>query len=275
DNLYSSSVVALDGDTGTLKWYYQFSPHNEYDYDATEIPVLLDTEWQGRQRKTMMFANRNGLFYVLDRQNGEFFSGKPFVRVTWMKGFDEKGRPILTPSSGSSYEGTLAFPGNQGATNWYSPSYSPLTGLFYIPTWENYASVFVKADGKYQEGKYFGGGRGNNVVQGLGAPPFNYKNEDEGYGVVRAIDPKTGKIKWDFKMRDFTDAGIMTTAANVLFSGGREGYFFALDARTGKLLWRASLGGYVTSAPITYSVNGRQYVAVDAGNSLFVWALRN
>lgn len=273
DNLYSSSLVALDPNTGKLKWYYQFNPHNEFDYDATEIPVLVDTDWQGRPRKTLMFANRNGVFYVFDRQDGRFLMGKPFVRVTWMTGFEEDGRPKLAPGIGASLDGTLVYPGNQGATNWYSPSYSPKTGLFYIPTWEDYSSVFIKIKGKYQEGKYFGGGWGLPVLDGLGNAPMNFKNDEEGYGVVRAIDPKTGQKRWDFKMSDFTDAGIMTTATNLLFSGGREGYFFALDATSGELLWRSSVGGPVMSAPITYAVNGRQYVAVDAGNCLFVWSL--
>src|SRR5256714_327606 len=272
DNLYSSSVVALDGDTGKLKWYYQFSPHNEFDYDATQVPVLVDVEWQGRPRKTMMFANRNGVFYVLDRQDGQFLMGKPFVKVTWMTGFDEKGRPIMSPSATSTTEGTLIYPGNQGGTNWYNPSYSPRTGLFYIPTWDNYASVFVKGEAKYEEGKNFGGGRPTAPLLNLGNGPLNYKSEEEGFGAIRAIDPKTGQKKWDFKMGDFTDAGIMTTSTDLLLSGGREGYFFALDARNGQLLWRATVGGRVTSGPMTYSVNGRQYVAVEAGNSLFVYA---
>jgi alcohol dehydrogenase (cytochrome c) len=274
DNLYSSSVVALDADTGKLKWYYQFSPHNEFDYDATQVPVLVDTEWQGRTRKTLMFANRNGVFYVLDRESGQFLLGKPFVKVTWMTGFDEKGRPVMSPSATSTREGTLIYPGNQGGTNWYNPSYSPRTGLFYIPTWDNYSSVFVKGDAKYEEGKNFGGGRPTAPLLNLGNGPLNYKSEEEGFGAIRAIDPKTGQKKWDFKMGDFTDAGILTTATDLLFSGGREGYFFALDARNGQLLWRATVGGRVTSGPMTYSVNGKQFVAVDAGNSLFVWALR-
>jgi alcohol dehydrogenase (cytochrome c) len=274
DNLYSDSVVALDADTGKLKWYYQFSPHDEFDYDAVQVPVLVDMEWQGRPRKLMMWANRNGLFYVLDRTNGQFLMGKPFVKVTWMDGFDEKGRPKKLASAASSKTGTLIFPGNQGGTNWYNPSYSPRTGLFYIPAWDDYSSNFVKVEQEYVEGRTFGGGgprpTGPNAVAG----GFNYSREGDTYGAVRAIDPKTGEKKWDFKMSDVTDAGILTTASDLLFSGGREGYFFALDARNGNLLWRAAVGGRVMSGPMTYSVNGRQYVAVCGGNSLFVWALR-
>jgi len=275
DNLYSDSVVALDADTGKLKWYYQFSPHDEFDYDSVQVPVLVDTVWQGRPRKLMMWANRNGLFYVLDRVNGQFLMGKPFVKVNWMNGFDERGRPMKLASAASSKEGTLILPGNQGGTNYYNPSYSPRTGLFYIPAWDNYSSLYVKQDQEYVEGRTFGGGGPRPTTSAPVAPGgSNFRSEDDIYGAVRAIDPKTGEKKWEFKMADVTDAGILTTASDVLFSGGREGYFFALDARDGKLLWKASVGGAVRSGPMTYTVNGRQYVAVDAGNSLFVFALR-
>jgi alcohol dehydrogenase (cytochrome c) len=279
DNLYSCSVVALDADTGKLKWYYQFSPHNEFDWDAVQIPVLVDMSWKGRDghqrpRKLMFWANRNGIFYVLDRSTGEFLLGKPFVKVTWMTGFDDKGRPIIPPGIGSSEQGTLIFPGNQGGTNWYSPSYSPRTGLFYIPSWVEYSSVFVKQDVTYTRGQRFPGGgesmRNAPVISGR----FNYRKDGDPYGAVRAIDPRTGEKKWDFWMADVTKGGVLTTASDLLFSGGQDGYFFALDARDGKLLWKASLGGVIMSSPMTYSVNGKQYVVVCAGNALFAFALR-
>jgi len=274
DNLYSDSVVALDADTGKLKWYYQFSPHDEFDYDSVQVPVLVDAEWKGQQRKLMMWANRNGLFYVIDRTSGQFLLGKPFAKVTWMNGFDERGRPMKVPAAASSKQGTLIFPGNQGATNWYNPSYSPRTGLFYIPTWDDYSSFFVKQDQDYTKGQTYGGGGPRNLTPPTTAGPFNYRKEGEQYGAIRAMDPKTGEKKWEFRMDDVTDAGVLTTASDLLFSGGREGYFFALDARNGSLLWKAAVGGHVASGPMTYSVNGRQYVAVSAGNSLFVYALR-
>src|SRR5215469_13835829 len=149
DNLYSDSVVALDADTGKLKWYYQFSPHDEFDYDSVQVPVLADMEWQGkdgqkRLRKIMLWANRNGLFYSLDRTTGEFLMGKPFVEVTWMNGFDEKGRPMRLPGAVATAEGTLIYPGNHGGTNWNSPSFSPRTGMFYVGAWAGYSSTFVK-----------------------------------------------------------------------------------------------------------------------------------
>ncbi|HEX4137604.1 MAG TPA: PQQ-binding-like beta-propeller repeat protein [Bryobacteraceae bacterium] len=140
DNLYSDSVVALDPDTGKLKWYYQFSPHDEFDFDSVQVPVLADMNWKGSPRKVMMWANRNGVFYVIDRTTGQFLLGKPFVEVNWMNGFDEKGRPMRVPGKVPTPQGTLIKPGNQGGTNWYSPSYSPKTGLFYIPAWE-YSSI--------------------------------------------------------------------------------------------------------------------------------------
>jgi alcohol dehydrogenase (cytochrome c) len=267
-------VVALDADTGKLKWHFQFSPHDEFDYDAVQIPVLVDMQWQGSLRKLMLWANRNGYFYVLDRASGQFLFGKPFVEVNWASGLDANGRPIRIPGMVPSREGTLIYPGNQGGTNWYNPSYSPRTGLFYIPSWVNYSTLYVKQDAQYVEGRTFGGGAPRAPVAGTRANNANFAKEDEGVGAVRAIDPRTGELKWQFTMADFTDAGILTTATNVLFSGGREGYFFALDARDGKLLWKAALGGRVTSGPMTYSVSGRQYVAIAAGNSLFSFALR-
>lgn len=274
DNLYSDCVVALDADTGKLKWYYQFSPHDEFDYDAVQVPVLADIEWQGQQRKAMLWANRNGFMYVLDRTTGQFLQGKAFVKVNWATGFDEKGRPMRAPGKLPTADGTLIYPGNQGGTNWYSPSYSPGTGLFYIPVWENYSSVFIKAPVEYEEGRRYMGASPRSTIGVFRGPQQNTRKEEEGFGAVRAFDPKTGEKKWEFKMADVTDAGILTTASNLLFSGGREGYFFALDARTGELLWKASLGGAIASGPMSYSVGGRQYVAVSAGSGLFVFALR-
>lgn len=264
DNLYSCSVIAVDADTGKLKWHYQFSPHNEFDWDSTQIPVLADIEWQGRPRKVMLFANRNGMFYVLDRVTGEFLKGQPFVKVNWATGFDAKGRPnqIIFPTR----EGVLVYPGNQGATNWYNPSYSPRTGLFYIPTWENSSTTYWlgEAPPEFHEGQNFSGP----------FPRGGARGEDT-YSAIRAIDPKTGEKKWDYRMAmPRTDAGVLTTASDVLFSGGADGNFYALDARDGKLLWQTNIGPTVISGPMTYSVDGNQYVSVVAGNVLFTFGLR-
>jgi alcohol dehydrogenase (cytochrome c) len=273
DNLYSDCVVALDPDTGKLKWYFQFTPHDTLDYDSVQVPVLADMEWQGQPRKVMLWANRNGFYYVLDRVTGQFLTGKPFAAVNWAKGLDERGRPMRVNGIEPTVEGQRVYPGVQGATNWYSPSYSPRTGLFYIPVWDQYSSVFVKAPTDYTEGRRYVGTSPRSVV-GLQGAAVNQRKESEGYGAVRAFDPKTGQQKWEYKMLDVTDAGILTTATDLLFSGGREGYFYALDGRSGDLLWKANVGGAVSSGPISYSVNGRQYIAVSAGSSLLVYVLK-
>jgi alcohol dehydrogenase (cytochrome c) len=266
DNLYSDSVVALDADTGKLKWYYQFTPHDELDYDATQVPVLADIEWQGRQRNVMLWANRNGLAYVLDRTTGEVLNAKPFVKVNWMSGFDKNWRPLRVTGKVPTEEGSLISPTALGATNWQPPSFSPRTGLFYVSVWENTSIVAV-------EGSVPRGGGANPMGQAHLA--MNTRTESEGYGAVRALDPHTLQPKWEFKMNDITWAGVLTTGSDLLFSGGKEGYFYALDARTGSLLWKVALGGQVNSGPMSYAVNNKQYVAISAGASLFTFALRN
>jgi alcohol dehydrogenase (cytochrome c) len=276
DNLYSDSVVALDADTGKLKWYFQFTPHDVYDYDSVQVPVLADMEWKGRQRKIMLWANRNGFFYALDRTTGEFLNGKPFSTVTWAKGLDERGRPMrIAQNNSTGGDGPAIYPGPLGATNWYSPSYSPRTGLFYVSAWDNYHANFVEAAPDYTEGKSYTAGSGRSSVPGgvRGSQVLKRKQED-GFGVVRAIDAKTGEKKWEYQMADLTMSGILTTASDLLFTGSREGYFSALDARDGKLLWKVSAGGDIAMGPITYAVNGKQYVAFAAGSSLFAFALR-
>jgi alcohol dehydrogenase (cytochrome c) len=280
DNLYTDSVVALDADTGKLRWHYQFTPNDGYDYDSVQVPVLADLMWKGTLTKAMLWANRNGNFYVLDRETGKFLSGTPFVKVNWMNGFDEGGRPLQTPQP----VGMPTYPGVQGGTNWYSPSYSPRTGLFYVSAWENYGSIYRKEPVEYEPGRRFNGGAGATVkpvpdapvMPGAAAdrPSINTLTNVVGNGELIAIDPKTGQPKWKFQMYDVTDAGILTTAGDVLFTGGREGYFHALDARTGAALWKTYLGGAIMSAPVTYSVDGKQYVIVNSGNVMATFALR-
>ncbi|MBV8843455.1 MAG: PQQ-dependent dehydrogenase, methanol/ethanol family [Bryobacterales bacterium] len=270
DNLYSDCVVALDADTGQLKWHYQFTPHDEMDYDATQVPVLAEMNWpdrsgQSRPRKVMLWANRNGLMYVLDRTTGQFLMGKPFVKVNWMDGFDEIGRPRRVPGMAPSKEGTLIMPTVNGGTNWYPPSYSPRTELFYIPGWENTGSIAVEGERPRTVG---------NLPPGAPNLVLNDRPEEQGYGFVRAFDMKTGDKKWEFKMGDVTYAGVLSTASDLVFSGGREGYFYALNARTGELLWRTALGGQVNSGPMSYMVDGKQYIAVAAGSSLFAFRLK-
>jgi len=273
DNLYSDSVVALDADTGQLKWHFQFTPHDVYDYDSVQVPVLADMQWQGAMRKVLLLANRNGIFYALDRTNGQFLLGKPFTKVTWNTGLDEKGRPQnMVPLT---EEGVQVYPGVQGATNWYSPSFSPRTGFFYVPTWVDTYSTFTKRPVEYKEGQRYTGALPAMPIRLLTpGPAINRRRPEEGTGAIQAIDPKTGTKKWEYAMSDVVDAGVLTTASDVLFSGGREGYVFALDARTGAMLWKANVGGQASNGPMTYSAGGRQYVAFAAGNALFVYALR-
>ena len=274
DNLYTDSVVAIDPDTGTLKWHYQFTPHDEFDYDSTQVPVLTDIEWRGRTRKVMLWANRNGFWYVLDRTNGEFLQGKPFVRVNWAEGIDEKGVPKRMLNA--TPEGTLVYPNNQGATNWYSPSFSPRTGLFYIPSWMDTSSTYTKGPVEYKAGNQYVGRFPTMQVPALrtGPGPINQRLPEEAWGAIQAFDPKSGELKWQFKMSDVTDSGVLSTASDLVFAGGREGYFFALHARTGELLWKSSVGGQVSAGPMSYAVAGKQYVAIAAGSALFVYGLR-
>ncbi len=279
DNLYSDSVVALDADSGQLKWYFQFTPHDGYDYDAVQVPVLADIPWKGSTAKAMMWANRNGFFYVLDRTNGKFLFGVPFIKVNWASGLDDKGRPIQTPQP----PGKPTYPGNQGGTNWYPPSFSPRTGLFYFSAWENYASIFEPSPTNYKPGQNFLGGIPAPFVPtpdspgvGIGrrSPIDNWTNE-AGNGVIMAMEPETGKLRWKLEQFDMTDGGILTTASDLLFAGGREGYFYALDAKTGNLLWKASLGGQIEMAPVTFSVDGKQYISVISGHTLVTFGLRD
>jgi len=278
DNLYSDSVVALDVDTGELKWHFQFTPNDGYDYDSVQVPVLVDRLWQGKPRKLMLWANRNGYFYVLDRVTGEFLLGKPFVKVNWSSGLDENGRPIPSPQP----EGMPTYPGNQGGTNWYPPSYSPSTDYFYVSAWQDYATIYTSVEQDYEPGKLFLGGgfkvespvHGTPTI-GIGRyTPINDWTSEVGFGSLKAIDPDTGEAAWTFDQFDVSDSGVLTTASDLLFTGGREGYFHAIDAKTGALLWKINLGGQIVMAPVTYEVDGVQYVTVTSGHVMSTFALR-
>ena len=282
DNLYTSSVVALDADTGELRWHFQFTPGDPYDFDAVQVPVLADIERNNVQLKAMLWANRNGFYYVLDRVTGRFLTGRAFVKVNWAEGLDDSGRPIETPQP----PGSPTFPAVQGATSWYSPSYSPRTELFYIPTMEGRASVFHPLPEEYipgVQGRTFLGGYPTTVepVPGAATPPIRQRGpinnwtEAAGTGAVLALDALTGEERWRFEMTDIIRSGILTTGSDLLFTGARSGYFQALHARTGKLLWKVNLGGQIVNGPMTYEAEGQQYVAIIAGHALSVFALRN
>jgi alcohol dehydrogenase (cytochrome c) len=262
DNLFSASVVALDADTGKLRWHFQFTPHDVHDWDATQIMVLLDKEFRGRRRKLLVNANRNGFYYVLDRSTGEFLHGKAYVKQTWASGLDDRGRPMRLPNTFPTEEGVHVYPQVAGGTNWMSPSYSPLTGLMYVPVREG-GSLYFKAEAHYKPGRRFQGGFFNNE-----------QVSHDWYGAVRALDPLTGTTRWEHRLLTPPWAGVMATGGGLVFAGTDDGYFKALDAGSGKEIWHANLGGRVIASPISFEVNGRQRIAIAAGSSLFVFGLR-
>jgi alcohol dehydrogenase (cytochrome c) len=274
DNLYSDCVVALDADTGKLKWYFQFSPHDGFDFDAVQVPVLTDLNWKGKPRKAMLWGNRNGFLYVLDRSSGEFLLGRPFVKQTWTAGLDERGRPIRLPERMPSAEGSLTYPGVQGGTNWYAPSFSSLTGLFYLTSWDDYPGIYYSWEQPYEAGKWFAGGSVRAELPAITRQEIRTAGPEAGYGAIRALDPATGRRVWEYRMNDVSDSGLLTTAGGLLFSGNREGHFLVLNARDGKLLWTRYLGGQVASSPITWSVDGRQFVSIASGHAVFTFGLR-
>jgi alcohol dehydrogenase (cytochrome c) len=258
DNLYANSLLAIEADTGKLKWHFQFTPHDVHDWDSNHVPVLADTTIHGSQRKIVAMANRNSFYYVLDRLNGEFLVGVPYAQQTWASGLDDRGRPILLPGKSPSAEGTMVYPGLHGGTNWFSPSYSPKTGLFYVAAREE-ATSFYAGVPDYHPGVFFtaGGFRG---IRGL-----------EPWGAVRALELSTGKKVWEFPLHSPPWAGLLSTAGGLLFGGTSEGYIIALDATNGHPLWRFAAGGPVQANPISFLYQGKQFVAVAAGHALFAF----
>jgi alcohol dehydrogenase (cytochrome c) len=253
-------MLALDADTGKLKWHYQYTPHDLHDYDATQIPILVDRPWNGPPRKLLVHANRNGFLYVLDRSNGELLSAKPFANLTWATEIGKDGRPVEAPGAKPTLEGTRVCPGALGATNWFSPSYSPKTGLLYVSTSEE-CDVFAAAPQKYHAGHDF-----------LGSVYVPAKGE-KSRGAIEAIDPFTGEKKWKFQYTSPPNGGVLSTAGGIVFAGNSEGNFISFDAVSGRPLWHMQLGAAIYSSPITFAVDGKQYVVIPAGGALFAFAL--
>jgi alcohol dehydrogenase (cytochrome c) len=260
DNLYSDSVIALDADTGQLKWHFQFTPHDVNDMDSNQIPVLADAEFRGRARKLMFFANRNGFYYILDRTNGEFLLARPFARQNWAKSIDDRGRPVPNPETVPNEKGALVYPDDDGTANWFSPSYSPRTKLFYQNVREK-GGVYYQTQARFQPGRMYLGATKRNIVS------------EEPFGALRALGSLTGEIAWEFKAHSPPWCGILSTAGDLVFSGSAEGDFFALDAVTGKLLWRIQTGGEIWANPIAYEHEGKQFIGIAAGSSLIAFAL--
>jgi alcohol dehydrogenase (cytochrome c) len=263
DNLYTNSVVALDVDSGRLRWHFQFTPHDEHDWDANQIPVLVDRSVAGAARKLMLWANRNGFYYVLDRETGRFLHGQPFVKQTRAKGLTPEGRPIPAVEALPSPRGTLVWPGN-GGTNWWSPSYSPKTDRFYVHAHER-PSVFVSgATAAPQEREFFEAGKQSEVPSGK--------------AFIRALKADTGTLAWEYALGSgpsltVSHGGLLSTAGNLVFGGNGEGQFVAVDAENGTELWRTALGGSIFASPITFTSDSRQVIAVAAGRNLFAFEL--
>jgi len=263
DNLYSNSIVALEGDTGRLRWHYQFTPHDVHDWDATEVPILADLPIEGRTRKVVMFANRNGFFYTLDRTNGEILLAEPFVTTTWAKEIGADGRPVLLPGNVPTEEGTFTCPDLMGGTNFWQPSFDPATRTFFVNARE-VCMTYYSWKPEYVPGERYTGGAGQRVDT----------VSNPAYGALRALDPTTGAQKWEFRYLTPSTAGLLTTASGLVFTGDADGNVIALDSRDGQMLWQYQMGAQLhgTSAT-TYMVDGRQYVLVPAGATLTAWAL--
>ncbi len=254
-NLYTCSIVALDPDTGKLIWHFQPSPHDVHDWDAVQTPVLVDADFRGKPRKLLLQASRNGYFFVLDRTNGKALLSVPFEEINWSKGIDAKGEPIGDPAKYPNTAGTLVAPDALGATNWMSPSFNPETGLLYVDAHRSYSLYYDLSDGK---------------PEGFAGRDLSVWSRS----FLKAIDYQTGKIRWSHDLGPGgTWAGVLSTAGGLVFSADNHGNILALDARNGDTLWHTYGGGPVQSAPITYELDGKQYVLVGSQNVLYCFSL--
>jgi PQQ-dependent dehydrogenase (methanol/ethanol family) len=264
DNLFSCSVVALDPNTGLRKWHYQFTPGDTHDWDSTEDMVLVDRVFNGQQRKLLLHADRNGIFYVLDRTNGKFLSGTPFVKQTWNAGFDENGRPKFVDGWKASAEGSIpVFPSLGGGTNFQSPSYDPATGWLILEYQESGQRYFATPE-NYVPGAQYQGGRQTRVA------------EEPATAGIRALNPDTGKVEWETRItRGSLNNGLLATGGGIVFASSADGNLLILDAKNGTLLRTIKLANAMASAPMSYSVNGKQFIGVMAGPALYSLSLQD
>lgn len=263
DNLYSDSVLALDPDTGKRRWHYQFTPHDLHDWDAQQTPMLVDAEFRGRRRQLLVQANRNGFFYVLDRISGELLLATPFVRkLTWASGVGSDGRPQVLPEANPTAGGTKACPAVEGATNWMSTAYHPGTGLFYVMALEK-CTIYSKSSAWWEPGQSFYGGATREVPG------------ERGRKYLRALDLQSGKVVWEYEQIGPANSwgGALSTAGGLVFFGEDSGAFAAVDAGTGELLWHFQTNQRWKASPMTYLIDGRQYVAVAAGSNILAFGL--
>jgi alcohol dehydrogenase (cytochrome c) len=262
DDLYTACVLAIDANTGKLKWYFQFTPHDLYDYDANETPVLVDKEENGTVRHLLVQADRNGFFYVLDRTTGKFLRATPFVdKINWATGIDASGRPVLSGRIPTA-KGTYICPGVVGATNWFAPSYNPSTGLFYVMAVEG-CNLYFAAPRKFIKGETY-------YNTGTKVPPGEHNQK-----ILLALSVADGKTVWRYPQVGRGDSwgGTMTTAGGLVFFADDSGSFEAVEAATGRPLWHFNTGQPMHASPMSYSVDGVQYVAIAAGSDIFTFAL--
>lgn len=256
DNLYTESIVALNLDTGKRVWHFQPSPHDTHDWDAVQTPVLFDGDFDGKPRKMLAQASRNGYFFVLDRTNGKNLVTSEFVKTNWAKGVDAKGQPIPNPAKEPQTNGALVSPNQGGAVNWPPPSFNPETGLFYVNASRAFSEYYIYDDSERPEG--WGGNDRGGWAEGM----------------LQAIDYKTGKIRWSHKWEGTgTRSGLLSTAGNLLFAGDPSNNLIAFNAETGQPLWHANLGASMTNAPITYELDGSQYLTVGVGDTLYSFVM--
>ena len=260
DNLYTCSLVAIDADTGKLKWHFQMTPHDVHDWDGIGDPVLVDFKVGGEIRKAVVQADRNGYYYALDRATGKLLFVKPYTQVSWTKGFTPEGRPILVPGLEPSEGGTKACPGLGGGHNWQATAYSPQTGLHYFSSTDG-CHMFYRTEQQFVEGQWYH----LSTVDGV-------KGEQEKHSVV-AVDVATGNTKWRNELATSASGGMLATASDLLFYGDSAGYLVVVDGRTGKALWHFQTGAGINAPPITYEFEGKQYVAVASGSSVLAFAL--
>jgi alcohol dehydrogenase (cytochrome c) len=257
DNLYSNSLLALDAESGKLNWYFQFTKHDEHDWDATQVPVMVDLG----DKHLIAQANRNGFFYVLDRATGKLLSTNPYGKITWSDSKDAEGRPVPNQQSAPTAEGRQVCPGALGTTNWMSPSFDSQSGLFYVSAREE-CDIFSTAPQPYEMGHAY---YGSAYFPADGSEPY--------WGALRAIDPASGKVKWEFRHLSPSWSGVLSVAGGLVFTGDAEGNFIALDAASGKVLWHFQMGAAVYASPMAFAVDGKEYVAIAAGSSLYAFGL--
>lgn len=264
DNLYTESIVALDANTGKMKWYFQNTPWDVHDWDSVEVPILVDAPYKGQKRKLLVQGNRNGFYYVLDRATGEFLHGTPFIKeLNWASGLTAKGRPIRVEGVIPSLKGTKTCPATSGATNWMSPAYNPDTNWFYLVAQEG-CGINTKSRDTFRPG--------GNPYMGTG---YIESPEEPWQMYVRALDLTTGKMMWEYKQvnsRRYA-AGLLSTAGGLIFAGDDQGFLTALEARTGKALWSFNTGQAISSQPISYTVDGKQMVTIVNGSNVVTFGL--